>query len=67
MAMPSNARAMMSVATLGDRGARTDPTMKMMPPQTRVERLPMRSAMVPPTRAPVIAPTSTMLTTISSI
>jgi hypothetical protein len=67
MARPRRARAAMSVATLGDRGARTDPTMKMTAPQRSVERLPMRSAMVPPMKAPSMAPIRTTLTTISSI
>ena len=67
MATPSSMRATMSVATLGEAGASSEPTTKMPPPQRRVARLPMMSAMAPPASAPDIAPTSTTLTTTASI
>ena len=44
-----------------------DPAMKRIAPQTSVLRLPMRSATVPPTSAPIITPTSTAMTRTSCI
>jgi len=67
MATPRSARATRSVATFGDAGARMDPKTKRAAPQISVARRPMRSAMMPPRKAPDMAPTRTMLTTASSM